>query len=142
MPGSEWLTLFNPVEESLMRSMSGDEDDLEAMTHNALDAVPDNWAKVDGVWHHLPDEHFVTVTAKVHDDDFYDSEGGCDWIMEHSLACRVRGMMHCEIQALWEEHLGDNGHWRPGRFKFVNLQGSVTDEEGDTRTFELEEAPL
>lgn len=137
---SEWLHLFNPVEEAMQRSMSGDEDDLEAMVHNALDAVPDNWAKVEGVWHHLPDEHFVTCSSESGPPSSH-IQGRPNWIIEHSLACRVRGMSDCEIQALWEDHLDQGGRWSFGRFKFVNLNGSVTDAEGDTRTFDLEPAP-
>jgi hypothetical protein len=71
--------------------------------------VPDNWAKVDGEWHHIPDEHFITIEVK--ETPWAKHGDRVDWRMEHSLPCRIRGMKDCPVQEVWEDHLEQDGHW-------------------------------
>lgn len=104
-----------------------------------LGAVPDNWAKVDGVWHEIPDAHFISIERA------YDpgQEPKIDWRMEHSLPCRVRGMADCEVQEVWEDHLAQDGYWpNSGRYSIV-LEGENTPRDDvfeDTRTVKLRPA--
>lgn len=84
-----------------------DTDHLYDAYKGIINAIPDNWVKVDGEWHHIPDEHFVTV-------DIIDTPWGAhsqriDWRMEHSLPCRIKGMKDCPVQEVWEEHLDADG---------------------------------
>lgn len=99
-----------------------------------LDDIPDNWAKVDGDWVHLPEDHFLIV-------EMFDRDAGrSNYFMEHSLPCRVRGMEHCPEWTLLQQHLDEGGHLpRPGRHRFwINPSPEGTPEEDDGRTIEWE----
>jgi hypothetical protein len=101
---------------------------IEAMANR----IPDNWAKVDGEWHHIPDEHFISIERKIAGSDV----AGFDWRMEHSLPCRILGMKDCPVQEVWVAHLEEDGHWpKDGRFR-IWITGEDTSREDvfeDTR---------
>ena len=115
-----------------------DNDPMYQAYLDVLASVPDNVAKVDGEWHHIPDEHFIEVESVPTP---YGADTVAhrllDWRMEHSLPCRVRGMKDCEVQEVWELHLEEDGYWPAnGRYRIWvdgDFIGEGEDQE-DTRT--------
>lgn len=61
-----------------------------------MDLIPEGWAKVDGEWHLISGDHFVSFQFNGYD---------VDWHIEHSLSCRLRGFKDCVEQREWVAYL-------------------------------------
>lgn len=120
------------VFQSIVDYLGRELPDLHPAEGIALDiasGIPDNWAKVDGEWHQIPDEHFVTVEQMPDGAALEFGSSTINWIMEHSLPCRVRGMADCPVQEVWEDHLEAGGHWPvDGRYRLI-LEGDFIRSE-------------